>query len=416
MANRFSLQAAVRPTIDEQQAEREAEGLADTIEQKIGDVTPDIEGGGIPGVAGGIGGGGGGAGGAAAGAGLLGRLGGAGGLAKVALGGAIGFGILTATQKLAQASPALEQVTGMLGEALSLFFRPFGNFLAGILRPFAAAGLNMAVRFNELAESEGLAVAIGKITAEAAASFGTGMVNAFGKIASGEGTLADFLFAGAGTIALTKLVTGVSITSLISSVSLSSLVTSVGAGSILTSVSAGTVLTSVAAGGLLTAVPAAAVLTSVAVSKLIHGELEMPSDEPGASTPGGEEYDPEQLEDFQDAVERSNTTGDIATGGGGGAGGTPQPPGIPDEGTVVRNGVIYRNGVRVGTVEEAERLRDQGGGDTLPEGDATGPPSGDVQRGTATDTSDQQTIQDAKELARALERAAKNAGDNLDPY
>lgn len=171
MANRFSLSADVQATIDEASAERAGEQLGETMEQQIGDLQAGIGGveggGGVGGIGGARGGGGGGV--ALQGAGALGlrsALGGggaatgaaAGALTKVALGGAIGFGILQGVQRLAQASPSLQQTTSLLGEAMDLFFRPFGNFLGDALRPLAESLTTAAIGLNKSITSKGLVV------------------------------------------------------------------------------------------------------------------------------------------------------------------------------------------------------------------------------------------------------------------
>jgi len=284
MANRFSLAADIQPTVDDRAAEREGQDLAETLEGELGDLQAGIGDGldGVGGIGGGGGiarGGGGGLAGAAGAAGLA-RGAAAGGLAKVALGGAIGFGILAGVKQLSQASPLLGQAVDILSEAANLFFRPFGNFLGKTLRPFATAALDMAVKFNDIAQEDGLAVAVASIASEAATSLGSGFVNALTNIAGGEGTLADFLFAGAGTIALTKLISGVSLTSLVTSVSASSILSSVSVGGLLTSISAGGILTAVGAGGIITAVSAGAIITSVALDDLLQpGETTIPGEE-----------------------------------------------------------------------------------------------------------------------------------------
>ena len=274
MANRFSLAADIQPTVDDRAAEREGQELAETLEGELGDLQAGI-GGGLDGV-GGIGGGGGiarGGGGALAGGAAASSLAGgaaAGGLAKVALGGAIGFGILAGVQQLSQASPLLGQAVDILGEAANLFFRPFGNFLGKTLRPFATAALDMAVKFNDIAQQDGLAVAVASIATEAATSLGSGFVNALGNIATGKGTLADFLFVGGG-VALTKFITGVSLTSLVSSVSASSLVSgALGVGSLITG--------TVGAPALIAGTVAAATLISgkIAIDQLLSADEREP--------------------------------------------------------------------------------------------------------------------------------------------
>lgn len=154
MARRFSLEADISPTVDETAAEREASGLAQTFEDEMGDLDVGVDGGGVGSLGGARGGGGGGMLGSAAAGGVA-RTAGAGGLgaaasaaAPVAIAGAVGFGILSGIQTLASASPALKQTTSIFGEAMDLFFRPFGDFLSATLRPTAEALLDFAVGFN----------------------------------------------------------------------------------------------------------------------------------------------------------------------------------------------------------------------------------------------------------------------------
>lgn len=80
----------------------------------------------------------------------------AGGLAGVVVGGlALNFleGIVNS---LAAQSPMLESVMGILGMALTLFFRPFGDILADLLLPIATSLLQVAAEFNSIVSTEGL--------------------------------------------------------------------------------------------------------------------------------------------------------------------------------------------------------------------------------------------------------------------
>lgn len=99
----------------------------------------------------------------------LGTRGGAASLASkalpVALAGGVGFGIFKA---LSAASPALQQTATMFGQAMKLFFRPFGDFLSAKFRPMASGMIDMATTFNDIANEQGLAVAVGAISREAA--------------------------------------------------------------------------------------------------------------------------------------------------------------------------------------------------------------------------------------------------------
>jgi hypothetical protein len=164
----MGLDAVIKPKVDEKEADSEVEELADkfdALEELDMDLETDDEfqeameafeenkhvvdtaQGGIE--QGRDGGGG----------GLLeGMIGGK--MAKVALAGAVGIGILKATQKLAKHSPALAQVNSMMRQAWSMFWRPFGKFLAEKLKPWAEDALKMAQRFMEISDSEGLVVAV----------------------------------------------------------------------------------------------------------------------------------------------------------------------------------------------------------------------------------------------------------------
>lgn len=208
MANRFSLSADIQPTVDKQAAQREAGDLANTFEKEIGDLQTsfDMDTGGMGGgTIGGAGGGGGGisAGAAASAGGLATRLGGLGAMsaaAPVALAGAVGFGLLQGIQKLSRASPALQQTNQMFGEAMSLFFRPFGNFLSGVLRPWATAALNMAIQFNDVYSKEGLSVAMVSLSSDVeqswASAVGDNVEGALGTVgidANIGGSISNFL-------------------------------------------------------------------------------------------------------------------------------------------------------------------------------------------------------------------------------
>ena len=191
MANRFSLSASIMPTVDDRAAEREGQDLAETLEGELGDLQAGI-GDGLDGV-GGIGGGGGGiargGGGAVAGAaGASSLAGGAasGGLAKVALGGVVGFGILSGVKALSQASPLLGQAVDILSEAANLFFRPFGNAIAKTILPFANEAFTMAENFNEIAQEDGLDVAVASITTDAATAIGSAVFDSISDIATGQ--------------------------------------------------------------------------------------------------------------------------------------------------------------------------------------------------------------------------------------
>ena len=93
------------------------------------------------------------------GGGVLGRL----GLGKIALISAgvlaIGFGIKKLVKGLAASSPFLKGVFSMFKRATTLFFRPFGDFLANLLKPLAIVLLRAASKWlsftRGLAKEEG---------------------------------------------------------------------------------------------------------------------------------------------------------------------------------------------------------------------------------------------------------------------
>jgi len=209
MANRFSLSADIEPTVDERAAQREASDLAGTFEDELGDLGVGVDGGGVGGLGGARGGGGGGMGGAAA-AGIGGRsiAGGAaaGGLAKVALGGAIGFGILQGVQTFASASPALQQTLGMFGEAMDIFFRPFGRETAKALGPFAKKAQEMAKNFNNAYSSDGLGIALLSLGGDVAKTWATGVASAIEDTFTGEADVSDLITIGASTWAASKII------------------------------------------------------------------------------------------------------------------------------------------------------------------------------------------------------------------
>lgn len=61
--------------------------------------------------------------------------------------GAIGLAIGAAVGVLAKSSPYLKGILDIFGRAFMLFFRPFGDFLATLLRPLAILMMKMAVAF-----------------------------------------------------------------------------------------------------------------------------------------------------------------------------------------------------------------------------------------------------------------------------
>jgi hypothetical protein len=137
---------------------------------------------------------------------------------------------------------------------MELFIRPFGQFLSKALRPLASSLMDMATRFNDIASEDGLAVAVGTIAAEAVTSLATGIANAIGNIISGEGTLADFLFAGAGAVGLAKLVKKTPIGGVLKKSAIGGLLTRSSVGGLLSKVGAGSIIGSVGLGTLVSTV------------------------------------------------------------------------------------------------------------------------------------------------------------------
>ena len=61
--------------------------------------------------------------------------------------GAIGVAVTAAVGLLAKSSPYLKGILDIFGRAFMIFFRPFGDFLATLLRPLAILLMKMAVAF-----------------------------------------------------------------------------------------------------------------------------------------------------------------------------------------------------------------------------------------------------------------------------
>lgn len=93
-----------------------------------------------------------GAGGAAAAAGT--------GLLTVALGGVVALAMLKGIQKMAGWAPRGRKMVDMFSEAMSLFFRPFGDLIGKALMPHAADALKRMAEFNMDYHKDGLKVAL----------------------------------------------------------------------------------------------------------------------------------------------------------------------------------------------------------------------------------------------------------------
>jgi len=96
-------------------------------------------------------------------------------------GGAIaiaGIGLMflgTIASKVAEASPLLGQISSMLGMAINLFFRPFGNIIGKLLLPLISGILGLAANFNRVFGSEGILKALGWLAKELT----IGLIDAF---------------------------------------------------------------------------------------------------------------------------------------------------------------------------------------------------------------------------------------------
>ena len=161
--------------VENMQPSVDTSNLDDMREQYAGSMGGAVGPGPAAPVSGGDAGGGGGVGGAAGAAageavagGALSNISKVGGMMKVALGGAVAAGLLAGVSKMAQASPLMQQQLGILSDAMSLFFRPFGNALARYIQPFAIGALGMAKRFMQISSKEGLVVGIGYVAKETA--------------------------------------------------------------------------------------------------------------------------------------------------------------------------------------------------------------------------------------------------------
>ena len=94
---------------------------------------------------------------------------GGGGIAQAAGGaaGAVGLaalgGIAASVATLAKASPKFGKILGMLTDMFFLALRPLGDIAAEALLPFAMAGMEMAMKFNQMVNEDGLAVALGSV-------------------------------------------------------------------------------------------------------------------------------------------------------------------------------------------------------------------------------------------------------------
>jgi hypothetical protein len=121
----------------------------------------------------------------------------------IALAGGVGLGLLSAMQG---ASARLQTSTSLFGIAVDNFFREPAKVLdEAIARPLANATLDVATDFDELARSEGLAVAVASLDDKAAGAIGT----AFTDTLSGQGTIGDIVLTGSAAVAAGALVSAI---------------------------------------------------------------------------------------------------------------------------------------------------------------------------------------------------------------
>jgi hypothetical protein len=131
----------------------------------------------------------------------------AGGIASkalpIAIAGGIGAGLLT---QMSAASGRLQATLGMFGTAMDLFFKPFGDFLGNALRPMAKDLISFAKEFNDIAESEGLAVAVTSMGADVISSIAGQIGESAVNIATGEWDAKDLLTITASVWAAAKII------------------------------------------------------------------------------------------------------------------------------------------------------------------------------------------------------------------
>ncbi|MFB6284575.1 MAG: hypothetical protein ABEK59_11730 [Halobacteria archaeon] len=172
--------------------------------------------------------------------GLMSKMGGS-GLLKVTLAGAVGAALLAGISKIASFAPTGQKMLDMFGTAMTLFFRPFGDFLGTLLMPFARAALKMALNFNELYQKKGLPVAIAATSVDLMEGIGDtalkalGLNDIFGDASLddifGESPIGEFidsvpLLNLVDDASILDLVTGVALTALVGKVALRNLISS----------------------------------------------------------------------------------------------------------------------------------------------------------------------------------------------
>lgn len=163
----LGLRAKVEAEMDRQASRKLTREVEQAIEQAESSVSPSADGSfrgrTTPGGGGGTGGvvGGAAAGGAAR-SGALSSLakggtaaGGAAVLGTVFLGGVVATKML---QKMQQASGELQASTSMLGTAMDLFFKPFGDYLGSLLMPLSKSLLKTSVGLNKNISENGLII------------------------------------------------------------------------------------------------------------------------------------------------------------------------------------------------------------------------------------------------------------------
>lgn len=188
------------PEIPDRDLDREVSKIDDRLGEVDETIQPQVDSSAMDGVGSGMSdgrgdaGGGGGVGSAAAAGGLASKIPKpmAGTMAAkalpIAIAGSVGLGILSAAGKVSAVASA---TNSMFGTAMSLFFRPFGNFLGETLRPFARSALDMAVNFNRIAQKDGLGVAIVSVGSKAVKTWATAVGSAVGDLVGGEGDASD---------------------------------------------------------------------------------------------------------------------------------------------------------------------------------------------------------------------------------
>ena len=104
--------------------------------------------------------------------------------------GVVGVAIAAAVKFLSKASPYLKGILDIFGRSFMIFFRPFGDFLATLLRPMAILMMKAAVAFLKFSKTPaGKKVVAGMSGAVAGAVVGAGVGMLGGPIGAAGGAV-----------------------------------------------------------------------------------------------------------------------------------------------------------------------------------------------------------------------------------